>query len=244
MQRGLLAPTQVCTETYGAAPDVIIHRGDAADITMPYVDSHLDYMLFELMKNAMRAIVESSRRRASQNRVGGNAALPPVHVHICKAPTSVTLRISDQVGSCVQRLRCLWSHMQQAFCVLCALPHCMVCAGQLERNPNALLLEWQCFGAGLQVRHVTNMALDHKRLLRLNLTFCVDGDLSVAGRRHPCGSAGQSVPVRLHNRAAGRGRHLGAPLSFLQCKLLILYTCMQLFVGNLVHAEECAEGAG
>ena len=47
-----------------------------------------DYMLFELLKNAMRAVVEAHRRGRS---------LPPVHVHICKAPSSVTLRISDQV---------------------------------------------------------------------------------------------------------------------------------------------------
>ena len=45
-------------------------------------------MLFELLKNAMRAVVEAHRRGRS---------LPPVHVHICKAPSSVTLRISDQV---------------------------------------------------------------------------------------------------------------------------------------------------
>ena len=91
---------QVCTETFGAAPDVIIHRADAADITMPYVDSHLDYMLFELMKNAMRAVVEASRRRGSRPGHGREAALPPLHVRICTAPTSVTLRISDQVDVC------------------------------------------------------------------------------------------------------------------------------------------------
>ena len=87
-------PMQVCTETFGAAPDVIIHQGDgsAENLAMPYVDSHLDYMLFELLKNAMRAVVEA-HSRARQTRRG----LPPVHVRICKAPSSVTLRISDQV---------------------------------------------------------------------------------------------------------------------------------------------------
>jgi hypothetical protein len=67
-----------------------------------------DYMLFELLKNAMRAMVEAHRRGRS---------LPPVHVHICKAPSSVTLRISDQVRTD---------------------PHCLV----LERSGSLLLCFW------------------------------------------------------------------------------------------------------
>lgn len=91
----------MCTETFGAAPEVIIHQSDgsAEGLTMPYVDSHLDYMLFELLKNAMRAVVEAPPQRARQTRRG----LPPVHVRICKAPSSVTLRISDQVLALTQR---------------------------------------------------------------------------------------------------------------------------------------------
>ncbi len=43
---------QVCTETYGCAPEVRI-TGDT-HAKMPYIPSHLDYMLYELLKNAMR----------------------------------------------------------------------------------------------------------------------------------------------------------------------------------------------
>lgn len=39
--RCVYASGQVCTETFGAAPEVVIHRGGAAMATMPYVDSHL-----------------------------------------------------------------------------------------------------------------------------------------------------------------------------------------------------------
>lgn len=56
-----------------------------------------DYMLFELLKNAMRAVVEAHRHGRS---------LPPVHVHICKAPSAVTLRISDQVRAPDQVFAC------------------------------------------------------------------------------------------------------------------------------------------
>ena len=68
---------------------MIISSSGAQAVKMPYIPTHLDYMLFELFKNAMRAVVDSScsRRR-----------LPPIHVTICPAPNSVTLRISDQAS--------------------------------------------------------------------------------------------------------------------------------------------------
>lgn len=39
-------------ETYGTAPDVVV-SGDP-HVTIPYIPAHLDYMLYELLKNAMR----------------------------------------------------------------------------------------------------------------------------------------------------------------------------------------------
>ncbi len=49
-------PPQVCMETYGTAPDVIV-SGDSA-VSIPYIPAHLDYMLYELLKNAMRCAEE------------------------------------------------------------------------------------------------------------------------------------------------------------------------------------------
>ena len=80
---------QICTETFGAAPDVIISSSGAQAVKMPYIPTHLDYMLFELFKNSMRAVVDSC---------GSRRHLPAIHVTICPAPNSVTLRISDQAS--------------------------------------------------------------------------------------------------------------------------------------------------
>jgi hypothetical protein len=77
---------QVCRETYGVSTDVIV-TGDVL-ATMPYIPTHLDYMLYELLKNAMRAVVEAHPRRS---------ALPPVHMRVCQGDGTVTLRVSDQV---------------------------------------------------------------------------------------------------------------------------------------------------
>ena len=84
-----LLVTQICTETFGAAPDVVMSSSGAQTVKMPYIPTHLDYMLFELFKNAMRAVVDSH---------DGRRVMPAIHVAICPAPNSVTLRISDQVA--------------------------------------------------------------------------------------------------------------------------------------------------
>eukprot|EP00884_Botryococcus_braunii_P006717 jgi/Botrbrau1/16046/Bobra.7_2s0020.1 len=77
----------VCTETYGICADVKV-TGDVKS-TMQYIPTHLDYMLYELLKNAMRAVVENHPRRS---------ALPPVVIRVCNGGGTVTLRISDQGG--------------------------------------------------------------------------------------------------------------------------------------------------
>lgn len=47
---------QVARETYGCAPEVTC-TGDLQS-TIPYIPTHLDYMLYELLKNAMRCVLE------------------------------------------------------------------------------------------------------------------------------------------------------------------------------------------
>ena len=51
-------PWQVARESYGCAPEVTC-AGDLQS-TIPYIPTHLDYMLYELLKNAMRCASELS----------------------------------------------------------------------------------------------------------------------------------------------------------------------------------------
>ena len=47
----------MCRRQHGDAPDVVIVG--RTDLTFPYVPSHLNYVLVELLKNSMRATVET-----------------------------------------------------------------------------------------------------------------------------------------------------------------------------------------
>ena len=53
-------------------------------ITITYVPSHLYHMLFELFKNALRAVVEYHSEEDT---------LPKIHVMICKGHEDLTIKV-------------------------------------------------------------------------------------------------------------------------------------------------------
>jgi len=61
---------------------------------MPYIPNHLDYMLYELLKNASRATIEHHQHPARRRR----GSLPPLQVCICEGSSDVTIRITDRGG--------------------------------------------------------------------------------------------------------------------------------------------------
>lgn len=78
-------------EAFGSAcvlPDVKLEGH--LDATFPYILSHLQYIVGELLRNSLQAVVER------YGRLPGKP--PPVEVLICEAPQHVIIRISDQGG--------------------------------------------------------------------------------------------------------------------------------------------------
>lgn len=70
--------------------------------TFPYVLSHLEYIVGEILRNSVQAVTEKYR--------GSNEKPPPVEVLICEAPQHVVIRISDQGGGMPREiLPYLWS---------------------------------------------------------------------------------------------------------------------------------------
>lgn len=69
--------------------------------TFPYILSHLEYIVGELLRNSVQAVVESTPTGAEPK---------PIHVTICEAPQHVIIRVSDQGGGISREvLPHLWS---------------------------------------------------------------------------------------------------------------------------------------
>jgi len=79
---------RICDNNYGIAPEVKLEG--SIDMTLPYIPEHLHYMLFELLKNSMRAVVE--RYRDSKE------GLPPISVVFAEGTEDVAIKISDKGG--------------------------------------------------------------------------------------------------------------------------------------------------
>ncbi|KAI9740465.1 MAG: hypothetical protein M1834_005045 [Cirrosporium novae-zelandiae] len=60
------------------------------DATFPYILSHLEYIIGELLRNSIQALIER------QDVYSGE--IPPIEVLICEAPQHVIIRVSDQGG--------------------------------------------------------------------------------------------------------------------------------------------------
>lgn len=76
----------VCVRSYGVAPPVGIYG--RTDLAFTYVVSHLHHMLFELLKNSLRAVVETHPEDE----------LPEVKLIIADGQEDIAIKISDEGG--------------------------------------------------------------------------------------------------------------------------------------------------
>lgn len=80
---------EICDMNYAGYPEVRING--LTDTTFPYIDVHLEYILFEILKNSFRATVE----RCSRLQI---LDIPPVEVTIARDDDAVSIRVRDQGG--------------------------------------------------------------------------------------------------------------------------------------------------
>ena len=90
-------------EAYGpdcAMPDIIVEGH--LDATFPYILTHLQYVIGEILRNSIQAVVE--------RRPTPGDSPSPIEVLICEAPQHVIIRISDQGGGIPKEIMPeLWS---------------------------------------------------------------------------------------------------------------------------------------
>merc|ERR1711881_218454 len=86
----------ICKSSAGAdrmVPEIKIQGH--VNATFPYILSHLEYIIGELLRNSMQAMVE---RQKTRPRGWDEKAPPPIEVTVCEAPQHVIIRVSDQGG--------------------------------------------------------------------------------------------------------------------------------------------------
>lgn len=86
----------IARQAYGTAvPLPRINISGHLDATFPFILSHLEYIIGELLRNSVQAAVENHQRLPADKRP---ESLPDIEVTICESPQNVTLRVSDQSG--------------------------------------------------------------------------------------------------------------------------------------------------
>ena len=92
----------ICMRQYGDAPEVEVFGGE--NFTFAYVPGHLHQMLFELVKNSLRAVSEKYAESLDNP--------PPIRVVIAEGAEDVTIKISDEGGG-IRRsgLQRIWTYL-------------------------------------------------------------------------------------------------------------------------------------
>jgi len=96
----------VCTRKYGDSPDVII--SGQLDLTFPYIPTHLHYIMLELLKNSMRAVIDYHGSDPEHGKY------PPIHVVIADGSEyeDLSIKVSDEGGGISRSDICrIWSYL-------------------------------------------------------------------------------------------------------------------------------------
>uniref|UniRef100_A0A7S0V6I7 Protein-serine/threonine kinase n=1 Tax=Polytomella parva TaxID=51329 RepID=A0A7S0V6I7_9CHLO len=78
----------LCLRQYGTAPEVDVYG--STRFTLPYVPSHLHHMVFELVKNSLRAVQDRWE--------DDDCEPPPIRVVVAEGGEDVTIKVSDEGG--------------------------------------------------------------------------------------------------------------------------------------------------
>lgn len=93
----------LCRHHYGWSPPIDIV--DVGQVRFPFISQYLNYIMFELLKNSLRAVVERYGSRQA-------AEAYPIRVVICGDQDTVVLRVSDCGGGIpLADMDQVWSYM-------------------------------------------------------------------------------------------------------------------------------------
>ncbi|KAH7886816.1 mitochondrial branched-chain alpha-ketoacid dehydrogenase kinase-domain-containing protein [Phlebopus sp. FC_14] len=110
----------VCEEHYAMFRGPPVQLICPSDLTFPYVPGHLSHIVFELLKNSLRAVVErfgpdyeeqSSTAKDGSGSSGGGG-YPPIKVIVVEGSEDITIKISDEGGGIPRSaIPLIWTYM-------------------------------------------------------------------------------------------------------------------------------------
>ncbi|KIK62453.1 hypothetical protein GYMLUDRAFT_41901 [Collybiopsis luxurians FD-317 M1] len=94
----------VCEEHYALFSSPPVQLICPKNLTFPYVPGHLSHIIFELLKNSLRAVVE-------RHGVGADK-FPPIKVIVVEGTEDITIKISDEGGGIARSaMGLIWTYM-------------------------------------------------------------------------------------------------------------------------------------
>ncbi|KAF5392309.1 hypothetical protein D9757_001450 [Collybiopsis confluens] len=94
----------VCEEHYALFSSPPVQLICPTNLTFPYVPGHLSHIIFELLKNSLRAVVERHGEGAEK--------FPPIKVIVVEGTEDITIKISDEGGGIARSaMGLIWTYM-------------------------------------------------------------------------------------------------------------------------------------
>ena len=85
----------ICLREYGDAPEVRVYG--ASGLAFPYIPSHLHHIMFELVKNSLRAVADRFENEDVDTDV------PPIRVVISQGEEDITIKVRACTKLCTSR---------------------------------------------------------------------------------------------------------------------------------------------
>ncbi|KAK5820822.1 hypothetical protein F5H01DRAFT_339410 [Linnemannia elongata] len=107
VERTALLAADTCRQASGGMtpPKVLLDGNIDAEFT--YIPDHIEYILYELLKNSMRFVMQNGKRDPTTGE------LPPIQVTVCEGTHEIVFRVSDKGGGIHPEMESqLWSYAQ------------------------------------------------------------------------------------------------------------------------------------